>query len=149
MERKVLLFVTKVLVLDLYLIEKVLDLPDIRKMLHCVTAIRTFCEPNCVSTMTSASSGGSYHDLTAPRTWAQCDHQWSECDLTVILLWSVPVPYQYFVAVPRSYGDHQCFTLYMAPFHGKLKCFKLMFFFKCKCMVFILKMNWFHSSLNH
>ena len=27
--------------------------------------------------------------------------------------------------VPWSYGDHRCYAVYMAPFHGKLECFEL------------------------
>ena len=60
--------------------------PDIRKTLLSVTAIgtvlcshgaltRDLCEPNCVSTMTSASVWRSYHDLMASWKRAQCDHR--------------------------------------------------------------------------
>ena len=64
-----------------------------KKTLLCVTATgtvlrshgaltRKLCEPNCASTMTSASVRRSYHDLTAPWTRAQCDHRWPYSDVT-------------------------------------------------------------------
>ena len=92
---------------------------------------RDLCEPNCVSTTTSASVRRSYHGLTAPKTCAQCNHQRSEWDLTAMLLWldcttllgcSLCVYCAHAASVPRSYGDHRCYAVYMAPFHGKLEC---------------------------
>ena len=64
-----------------------------KKTLLCVTATgtvlrshgaltRELCEPNCASTMTSASVRRSYHDLTAPWTRAQCGHRWPYSDVT-------------------------------------------------------------------
>ena len=60
--------------------------PDIRKTPLCVTPMGTaqrshgaltgdLCELNGVSSTTSASVRRSYHDLTAPKTRARCDHR--------------------------------------------------------------------------
>ena len=68
--------------------------PDIRKTLLCMIAIGTvlrshgslthdLCEPNCVSTTTSASVRRSYHDLTPPWTRVQCDHRRPYSDVTM------------------------------------------------------------------
>ena len=108
------------------------------KTLLCVTAIgtvlrthgdlaRDLCVPNCVSTTTSASVRRSYHDLTAPWTRAQCDHRRPYSDATPTQATALRCLGASVASVRRSYGNHRRFAVYLAPFHGKLECFQLIF----------------------
>ena len=44
-------------------------------------------------------------------------------------------------SIPRSYGDHRRFAVYLAPFHGKLECFQFIFF-NTNRRFYILKANY-------
>ena len=136
-----------------------------KKALLCVTATgtvlcshgdltRELCEPNCASTMTSASVRRSYHDLTAPWTRAQCDHRWPYSDVTTTYataLRCLDTPSR----LLRTYDVRT--TILRRP--SAFRCIfgsiplQLMFnsfFLNAITRFFYLENeSWFHSSVNH
>ena len=148
--------------------------PDIRKTLLCVTAIgiglrshdalmRDLCEPNCVSTTTSASVWRSYHDLTAPRTRAQCNHRrpstirmrpYSDATTTLattrcLSASAASIAHAHGVPTTILWQSLALCCIYGSiPWRARM-CWTYLFF-KCKCVVLYLENElWFHSSLNH
>ena len=45
-------------------------------------------------------------------------------------------------SVRRSYGNHRRFAVYLAPFHGKLECFQLIYLKNANTAIYILKTNY-------
>ena len=81
----------------------------------------------CVSTTLIPRPHGAL-DTRSVRPFAtlqRCHYDIGDC--TTLLGRSRRVCCAHTASVPRSYGDHRRFAAYLAPFHGKLECFRLIF----------------------